>query len=121
MAIARSLSIDPLLFACLVPAQSDSALASFALDNTGARYLLAMRTPCPFVLRTNDGETFCGLSSTRPVCRPRIDGDDLARHLAAHARVTDRWNSIAAGMSAESALGLPQLCRYLMDSSGNPE
>ena len=119
--IARSLSISPLLFACLVPARSDSALASFALDNGGMRYLLAMRAPCPFVLRTNDGEAFCGLSSTRPICRMRKDSDDLAQHCAAHARVADRWNAIAAGVPSEAALGLADLCRYLMDSLRIPQ
>ena len=117
VAIARSLSIEPSLFACLVPAASDGTPASFALDNGDARYLLAMRAPCPFVLRTNDGDAFCGLSATRPVCRRRNDGEDLA----VHARVVDRWNAIATRLPPEFGLGLADVCRYLMDAVGERE
>ncbi len=111
VAIARSLSIEPSLFACLIAATSDDAVASFALDNGGGRYLLAMRVPCPFVLQTNDGGAFCGLAATRPVCRRQND-----RHaLVVHGRVVDRWNAIATRLPPESGLGLDDVCRYLMD------
>jgi hypothetical protein len=117
VAVARSLSIEPSLFARLVPAASDCALASFALDDSDARYMLAMRAPCPFVLRTNDSSAFCGLSATRPVCRRQDDLQDLV----VHGRVVDRWNAIAATRPSESGLGLADVCRYIMDAVEEPE
>ena len=110
--IAQALSIEPTLFARLVPAALDDDRASFVLDSCDARYQLAMRVPCPFVLRMNDGSAFCGLSATRPVCWRR----DNRRDLAVHTSVVDRWNAVATRASPESGLGLADVCRYVMEA-----
>ena len=114
VAISRSLSIEPSLFACLVAASSEYAPAAFALDSSGRRYHLAMRVPCPFMLRTRDGGAFCGLAATRPVCRLQNDQQDLALHEG----VVGRWNAVAARLAPESSMGLADVCRYLMDALG---
>lgn len=100
--VAQALSIEPLLFTRLVAAAFEDDRASFVLDDSDARYQLAMRVPCPIVLRMNDGSAFCGLSATRPVCRRRDDRRDLA----VHESVVDRWNVMASKRSPEFGLGL---------------